>query len=370
MTIILEIYIIVCILLLLFDLGFLIVKNTKNKQIQSKDTSFQAALRREIEAYPEKGAFSEGFMQTLPKKLSKTAHLVSLNSIWREYPEAKNWFRLSLFAQIENYRKKPEYVQAFYTYMIAELDYSEEKVPTAFSSSFMTFLESKSLYTFTNTMDAIYTFGEPQLLLQALEQIDKRPGFYHQKLLVDGLLRFRGDFDLLNQALLSRFAQYGEFVQECLLDYFRMQGCDASALCLQLMREETAEPEIQYRVMRYFQKFPCEEAKNWFLQILQRENVIWVKQLLAIQGLERYEDAAVWAVMKEKVTSRDWYVRNSAIAFLHKKGMQRQELAELLSLNDKYANESLLYQYKDDKETSAFIRDTMQQLEQQAAQTV
>ncbi|MBR2852118.1 MAG: hypothetical protein IKB91_06980 [Anaerotignum sp.] len=365
MTIVLEIYIIVCILLLLFDIAFLVLKNSKNKHLHAEDGAFKKLLQQEIELYRQNGAFSEKFVNDLPGKLSRTTHMLSLQAVLEEDPDARSWFREFLFAQIGNYQKKPEYVQAFYTYLISTLDYRKEKVPAAFSSEFMHFLESKSLYTFTNTMDAFYAFGETHLLLQALEVVDRRSGFYHHKLLVDGLLSFQGDHEELEEALLARFSQYGDDVKECLLDYFRMQGCEVSDLCLKLMREEKADAEVQYRAMRYFQKFPCGEAKEWFLQILQRENVIWIKQMLEIQGLQNYDDAEVRAAVKKKITSRDWHVRNNAVAFLHRKGLERAELQELLHLQDRYANESLLYQYKEDAETSAFIMDTIRLLEQE-----
>ena len=83
--------------------------------------------------------------------------------------------------------------------------------------------------------------------------------------------------------------------------------------------------------------------------------------MLAIQGLQRYDDLEVHEAVKRKVTSRDWYVRNNAVAFLHKKGMDRAELKELLLLNDKYANESMLYQYKDDAKMTAFILNIIEQ---------
>jgi hypothetical protein len=49
MTIVLEIYIIVCIALLLFDIGFLMLKNSKNQQLNSKDESFKDKVSREVQ---------------------------------------------------------------------------------------------------------------------------------------------------------------------------------------------------------------------------------------------------------------------------------------------------------------------------------
>lgn len=364
MTIVLELYIIVCVALLLFDIGFLMIKNSKNQQLNAKDDRFKEMLREEMQGYRRTGGFSDDFLQTIGKELEKTVHLVSMQNILEEQPEAREWGRPILFDLIDSYQKKTEYEQAFYTYVISMLDYSREKPSTEFSSKFMRFLDSKSLYTFTNAMEAIYAFGEVHLMLQALDVVDRRSGFYHQKLLMDGMIGFKGDFDDLNRELLQNFDDYGEQVRECLLDYFRVQGCKAKDLCLRLMEKEQTDGEAKYRAMRYFQKFPCEEAKNRFLQILQDDSEIWICQMLAVQGLQRYDDRAVREAVKKKVTSRDWHVRNNAVAFLYKKGMDREELGELLRLNDKYANESLLYQYKDDAELSVFIMETIRQQEE------
>ena len=365
MTLVLEIYIIVCVALLLFDIGFLVMKNSKNQQLNSKDEMFKNRLRKEMQSYRRDGFFSDEFIQEMRKDLEKTVHLVSLQNMLEEEPEAREWFYPILSELIDEYQKKPEDEQAFYTYMISTLDYSQEKPSAEFSSKFLHFLESKSLYTFTNAMEAIYAFGEVHLMMQALDVVDARSGFYHQKLLLDGMLTFKGDFAELNRELFQKFEKYGDHMKECLLDYFRIQGCEAKELCIELMGDDQPDSEVKYRAMRYFQKFPCEEARKRFLQVLQDNTAVWIRQMLAIQGLQRYDDGEVREAVKKKITSRDWYVRNNAVEFLYKKGLDRAELKELLLLNDKYANESMLYQYKDDAAMTAFIMKVIEQQEEE-----
>jgi len=359
MTIVLEIYIVVCVALLLFDIGFLAIKNSKNKYLKSEDKAFYKLLKQESENYRTEGKFSENFEKDLPKQLSKTKHLITLHKLFEDEPDTQSFFRQVLFSLIDTYRKHNDYEQAFYTYIISELDYSKEKVLPSFSCEFIDFLESKSLYTFSNAMDAFYAFGDDALLLQALDVVDRRNGFYHDKLLTDGLLSYKGDHNRLKQEFIQRFFRYGEQLQVCLLDYFRLYGSDVSELCLKLMKEEKAYDEVQYRAMRYFQKFPCDEAKEWFVNILERDDVVWIKQMLAIQGLHKYDDAVVYDVVKNKLTSREWHVRNNAAEFFYKKGLSKEELMELLSFKDKYANESLLYQYRDNEEMTIFIKDVI-----------
>lgn len=365
MTIAIECYIAACTLLLLFEICFLFLKNAKIQQLKPDHEVFEEELSREIRLYQETGAFSDDFILTAGRKLSQTKNMITLQNMLEKMPKATNWFRPLLLEQLSAYEKKKDEEQAFYTYMISLLDYHEEKVPADFASRFIGFLDSKSLYTFTNTMAALYAFGESSLLLQAMEKINARSGFYHKKLLVDGLLRYQGDFDELNQALVKQFYRYAPHTQECLLDYFRLQEYDVSDLCLSLMQDAQADVEVQHRALRYFHKFRHAEAKQVMLELLKKEETSWIKQMLAIQGLKGYDDAETVHEIRRKLFSRNWHVRINAVEYFYQKGMDQKELRDILELRDKYTNEALLYQFRNDPETSAYIMERIRTFEEE-----
>lgn len=368
MNIIVEIYLIVCVLLLLFDILFLILKNHRNQEFYPKNHSLEKKIREEIRTRRETGAFSQGFEEDLSAKLEKIRNLITLMDVLSGDQPAADWFRPAVFAQIEEYQKKNDYEQAYYAYVVSQFDYEREPVPPEFAAKFMTFLDSKSLYTFANAMDALYRFGRTNLLLAAMDKVDERQGFYHQKLLVDGLLASRADFQELNPALLKAFAQYTPFMQECLLNFFRMTGYDVSALCLRLIRNgDYTDPEIRYGAMRYLAKYPGAQSQDLFLEILRRKKSPWMDQMLAIQALEHTGDAAVREAVLKKVTSPNWYVRTKAIAYLHRWGLTKDQIFDILYLRDKYADNALLYQYRNEKEISHYIIDTIQLLQRQDA---
>ena len=368
MTIVLEFYIIVCILLLLFDIVFLFIKNRRTKEYYPRNTSFEDTIREELEKYHQIGAFSADFTDSLKKKLSKTKNMITLMSVVNEDPETKELFREHVQAQLSEYADKSNYEQAYYTYLISTFDYSRKKVSGAFSSEFMSFLDSKSLYTFSNTMMAVYAFGETNLLLQALDKVDERSGFYHKKLLVDGLLSAKVDFQEFNERVLERFDRYTPHTQDCLLDYLRMNGHDISKLCLRLMQNEKTEEQVRYSAMRYFVKFPDDASKRAFMEILGEPEAVWVKQMLAIQGLSHYKkDGQVRSLIEKKITSPNWFVRVNAVRYMYESGLNKEQVFDILYMRDKYANESLLYQYRDDKKMTRYIIDTVQMLEQQAS---
>lgn len=366
MNIVIEIYIIVCVLLLLFDILFLVLKNHRNQELYPKNTDLAEKLREEIQLRRQSGAFSQGFEEDLSGKLDRIRNLITLADVLEGDPDAANWLRPAVFGQIEAYQKKGDYEQAYYAYLVSTFDYRGDPVPGEFAAEFMAFLDSKSLYTFANAMDAVYRFGETNLLLIALDKVDERQGFYHQKLLVDGLLSSGADFRELNAALVKRFDQYTPFMQECLLNYFRMNGYDVSQLCLRLMGQgENTDPEVRYAAMRYFAKYPSDRSRVLFLEILGQEEGQWTEQMLAIQALERYGEADVRGAIEKKVTSPNWYVRTNAIAYLYRWGLTKDQIFDILYLRDKYADNALLYQFRNEKEISHYIIDTILLLQQQ-----
>ena len=358
MNIVIEIYLVVCALLLLFDILFLVLKNYRNQELYPKNNDLAETIRQEIQNRREQGSFSPEFEEHLGKQLEKIRNLITLMDVLDTDGDAAPWFRPTIFAQIEAYQN--------FAYVISRFDYESEPVPPEFASKFMAFLDSKSLYTFANAMDALYRFGKTNLLMSALDKVDERQGFYHQKLLVDGLLTSRANFQELNPALVKAFDQYTPFMQECLMNFFRMTGYDVSALCIHLIQSgDSVAPEVRYGAMRFFAKYPNGQSRALFLDILGREDSPWMDQMLAIQALESSGDATVRTMVRKKVTSRNWYVRTKAISYLHRWGLTKPQIYDILSLRDSYADDALLYQYRNEKELSHYIIDTIQLLQQQ-----
>ncbi len=370
MTLFIQFYIILCVALVLFDLGFLAVKNFKNYELYPRNTEFEAQLRREIAQRRETGSFSPDFEKKYPSMLAKTKNLITLQTVLEEMSDAVDWFRPSIYDQIDTYLKKTDYEQAYYTYIISTLDYTNDPISPEYAERFMTFLDSKSLYTFSNTMNALYRFGQVNLMLLAIDKADERGKFYHKKLLTDGILSSRVDQNELTDALTARFTQYSPHMQDCLLDIFRMGRGDASELCMKLMCSEETDEQVRYSAMRYFAKHPNEEARVFFLNILNDGQTGWVDQMLAVQALSRYSDREVYEAVKSKATSYHWHVRTNAVEYLHRQGISREEITDILRTQDKYAGEALLYQYRDDHEMTLFMIQTIQQIAQEAEKVI
>ena len=71
MTIVIRIYILLCLSLLLFDVVFLFLRSRKNLSIYRTNRSLAKAVREEIDIHREKGAFRTAFTDSLGEKLEK-----------------------------------------------------------------------------------------------------------------------------------------------------------------------------------------------------------------------------------------------------------------------------------------------------------
>lgn len=360
MTIILEVYFVLCIALLVFDIVFLAMKNHKIDAFMPRNTTFEKKLREEILLRRETGAFSAHFTAELPSLLGQTKNLISLHAEMERDTEVTNWFQGYVYEQVDTYANKRDYEQAYYAYVISTLDFAEHTLPADFAGKFLAFLDSKSLYVFCNTMDALYQCGEVHLLLTALNKVNERSRFYHKKLLVDGLLGAKTDRAQLYDAIIEQFDSYEPYLQDCLLDVFRMSNYDVSALCQKILQSKDAEEQVRYSAMRYFVKHTSAFSREYFLSCLADEEAPWVKQMIAIQGLSEYDDSEVHQAIVGKFTSPHWHVRSYVTDYLYRHNLSREEMTELLKLQDKYADDALLYRYREDREMTEFIMKTMQ----------
>lgn len=370
MTIVIQVYLIICICLFLFDVFFLWIKNRRNQEFFPKNSKLEEQINEEIDQHHKSGSFSESFQGQISSKLKKTNNLITLMEVLEQRTEAYPWFKPVVLSLIQEYQKKSDYEQAYYAYAISKFDYENDPVPGNFVTQFVEFLDSNSLYTFSNAMDAIYKFGNTNLLMNGIVKADKRQGSYHEKLIIDGLLGSKADFEELNSRLVNNFFEYSPFMQKTLLNYLRMTGFDIKELCLKLIHEgDSIDREVRYAAMRYFVKYPCDESKEIFLNIIkerdEEESPIWIEQMLAIQGLEKDNSPTIYEAISKLATSSDWYVRTKAVAYLHYHGLSKDDVFEILCRRDNYTNDALLYQYRNDKEMTKYIVEIIALLKEQ-----
>ena len=369
MNFIIQVYMIICAALIIFDVAFIVVKNLRGKKFAARKTKTRDFLTKQLRQYNPQEGFGKELKSFLTKSIGKTKNLVVLQNVLEELDEHKPEIFLEIKPYILNmiieYKGKSEYERAFYAYVVSCLSYEDESPTEQFYKEFFSFLDSQSLYTFSNTMIGFYRFKDPHALNNAIKKVNEKGNFYHGKLFVDGLLEFSGDKQELNRLMKENFYLYSPTTQASILNYFRFSGMDDWEFCFEVWKNKDLNEEVKYATMRYFSKFPREESRQEFLSILKNEASNWIEQLLAIQGLANHNDFIVRAAIKKKVNHSNWYVRINAIGHLHDNGLDKHEILEILQLFDHYTNDALLYHYRDDEEITSYIIKTIQRLERE-----
>lgn len=320
-------------------------------------------LALEFERYSPQAGLSADAIDFLEHDIYLTRNLLILETemekrrLYRE--EMKEEIKPYVFKIMDRYQRKNKTEKAYYAYLLTQFNYPEDQPDDLNYSKLLPFLDSRCFYVFSNTMDAIYGFKDPYILVAAIRKIDERSGFYHSKLLTDGLLSFECCLSTLKELILKEFYTYQPLTQVSLLNYFRLKGVNVDEFCLEILRERKADEEVLYAAMRYFARQPNEEAKAIFVNVLENEDSFWVEQLLAIQGLKPYNDAFVRHTIKGKVTSKNWEVRSNAISYLYQHGMRTNEILELLTLKDKFTSERLFYYYEKDPKIAPYIIESL-----------
>lgn len=370
MRILLGVYIFICIMLFLFNIGFLVVKNIKKEKLFSINNDIKKNLVEQLKKYNPQNGFSGEFKKYLLKELRKTKNIIVI----MEFLEAEKEISKESIIEIrdiiieldEIYIKKVEMEKAYYPYALSTFDYGDVNFTKTEKGKLVDFLDCKSIYTFINTMELVYKISDLELLEMALNKIDKSDIFYHKKLLIDGLMKYNGDANELVELIKRNFYSYKDELKEALIDFCRMKRLDIDELCIEnLYNEYEIYPEVRYSSMRYFISNKTNESKEYSLNLLQRENLYWLDKMLSIQILSRYDDEKVYESIKEHITDRNWYVRNATIKYVHRHNIGKEEIFSIMEKHDKFTNEELLYEYKDDKEISDYIKETIIKFEEE-----
>lgn len=363
MSIILGVYIFICIMLFLFNVFFILIKNTKKNRMFSSDKSIEEKFGLAIKNYDSKVGLDRETKDYISKKIEKTKNLIELMDVFEKNrdiisEELTIEIREIILEKEEIYVKSKEIEKAYYPYVLSLFDYSDREFTRYEKSNIVDFLECESLYTFVNTMELVYKISDLELLEMAMEKVNTSEIFYHKKLLIDGLMKYKGNEKDMRYSIEKHFFSYKDEVQEALVDFCRMRKLDINYLCMEILNKENEiYPEVRYAAMRYFISNRDEDSKYYFIMLLQQDNIYWVEKMLSIQVLYKYNDDIIYDLIKDCATDRNWYVRNAAIKYLHSKNISQDEIFSVLDKRDRYTNEELLYEYREEKNISDYIKE-------------
>lgn len=345
-------YLAICTSMIVFNCACVFVFRRREKELQRHSSRLEETVMEQMQRIRAGKAVEERHRKFLRKKLVSAGGLMAfdetLERLLEQAPEdvwAYIWEIRPVFTylSVEN-RYHSTMKRTYFAYVLRKYRIIEGKPVPMLLDMMMKLLQEPSLYCRENALQAIYSSGDCGCVLRALHAVDESRRFHHAKLLTDGLLTFGGDRQQLTRALWSAFDTFSVSMQVVILDYIRFSGGDLREELLQLLADSRQDDELRFSCIRYFGKYPCEQAFPLLIGFVDRPRERrWEYAAIAATALAAYPGERTVEVLKRALSSSNWYVRFNAAKSLEGFHLTYLELSDVMESNDRYAREILQY---------------------------
>lgn len=242
---------------------------------------------------------------------------------------------------------KSNTMKAYFAYLLSTFPVQGSSPVSDFDDLMSDYVLSDSVYVRENALKALYKFGDAERIAEAFEALSRKYIYHSEKLLTDGLLDFRGDFDVLSTLLMKHFGRYMECYQLAVVNCFAYKNEHKyDETLISYLKQDYISVDIKCSILRIIGKVPCEENKKILLFLLRkyRNSDDWAQAAVAANMLEQYEgDEQVIDALYEAISSPNWYVRMNCAKSLMEIGEYDEHINYIATGKDNYAANALAY---------------------------
>lgn len=347
--VVIYIYLSVCIAMIIFNIVSIFVLRGRDRRITEHSADFVEEIKKEL----GREQLSAEHKRYIGKKLKRIHNLMafddSLEILAQEDKEAVKRYLLKLepvfiYLTMEYYHKN-DMQRAFFPYLIKKYEIMKGRSIGIIIDVLKELVRSSNVYCRENALEALYTIGDAENVAQALCCLDESLGFFHPKMICDGLLNFTGDRRELDRKLEEMFERFTIKMQVTILDYFRFSSGEHDEIMINILGDEKRNDELRYSAIRYFARYPSEAARPLLLYFAERKSGNWQYEAIAATALGSYPGARTEECLKTLLTCSNWYVRYNAAESFEKLGKDYDELIDVFEGSDRYAREMLQYRF-------------------------
>lgn len=286
------------------------------------------------------------------RRLSRVNYLLAFDHLLNELDSSDAAFQSymrqmqSVFLHLSTvYWRRDDTQAAYYCHFLARHRLPQNSELDQIQRVLLSYLSKGSLYCRLNALKALCSFGSPQALSDALEELGRdRSNQLHEKMITEALLTYTGSADELIELLWRRLGRFTLQIQRAVLDYIRFKSGNYKRQMELILRDEGRDRELRFAAIRYFGKYPDESVRGLLLDFVRDRNELrWEYAAISATSLARYPGRDVVDALMEAMHSPNWYVRYNASASLEAHGLSYEEMMDVLSGNDRYAREMLNY---------------------------
>ncbi|MBQ7986713.1 MAG: hypothetical protein IJ304_05580 [Clostridia bacterium] len=350
--IMIYVYIAICVSMILYNTIYIFILKHRERALVSNSEKLENIISEQIEILKNGGEISEKHKKYLCRELLKTAGVTAfdkaLEKVFEKEPELTEKYLIDTFSVFEylthKYITKDTLKIAYFPYILHKYNILKHHESERLTKALFELLRSFNVYCRENTLKALYGMKRPDIVEKSLKVIDTNLSFHHPKLVCDGLMFYKGDKDVLCETLFRNFKQYSVQMRVNILNYFRFANVRCDDKMLSLLANEKENREIRFSAIRYFEKFPSEDAKPVILNLAENlEKRDWEYQAIATSALKSYPGDATFRILVKNLSNSNWHVRQNSAISCEKLGYTYQDLINVFDGNDRYAREIMRY---------------------------
>lgn len=346
------IYIAICVSLIAYNCVYVFILRRREKKLDTDASAFKERISEQTERITTgkdvDGAHIEYLCKSLKTVKNLTAFDKSLDEAYKSAPEETEKYIAQIcpvfFRLTKAYLSKDPIAATYFPYIIGKYNILKYENSEETARIMFELLYSENVYCRENALKAIYGTGNCEYVAYALKIIDTNRNFHHSKLVCDGLMSFSGEKNDLASKLLERFERYSVGMQLNILNYIRFASIRCDEVMLRILHDEKRDDELRFSSIRYFEKFPHDDAKEILQSFAKNEEKLpWQYQAIASSAIKSYPDKLTFEILKDNLSSTNWYVRLNSAESCEKMGYTYTELINIFDGNDRYAREILRY---------------------------
>lgn len=356
--VILYFYMASCILVLGFNIAYIVLNKVQRRQQQKQRLDMKDDMLRQMELVKSSKPVEEEHLEKLRRQLVRLKRLKvfeqSLADVWKEKPEELclayiKALRGVFLELIHAYSKRDEIEKAYVCRLIEQFSINRnQKYVDGIMEFLLQMVVERDAFLRENALKALYSMGNKEVILSAWIKLYENNIHHNEKLLADGLLKFSGDKRELAGLLWDYRKEYNSYMMFPVMQFIRYLTGDFQGEFLKLLDNQTTDKELRLEAIRYLRRYPYGPARK-ILQnfVWYQEYIDWEYAAMAAAALSGYPGEDTISCLKSGLHAENWYVRyNSAQALINDLKISQIQLFDIYNGKDRYAREILLYTWE------------------------
>ena len=343
----------VCLSMIMFNVAYAVFLRRSEPRMKRRTQALSLLTDRQLKRLELGKPVEERYLRYLQRKLRHVKNLIAFDHVLRALSSRYSVPGVqSYFAQLQPcilslslvYRKRENTQAAYFTYFLSRYMIHKHMPLQSLQEVLLEYMAKDNLYCQVNALQALYTFGSAEYILNALKIQDRGSVFLHEKILTEGLLSFTGDHDCLIELLWQELHSFSPRTQLAILNYIRFRTGSYAEEMFALMEDSKQDKEVRLAAIRYFGRYHYQPALEPLLAFAQNEDPVqWEYATVSVFSLSRYEGHQVIEALKKALHSSNWYVRYAAAVSLESQHVNYEDLIDIVAGNDRYAREMMTY---------------------------